>query len=104
MKTMTIEELHQATQNLKKTDLVLDVRTPGEFAEGHIPGAKNIPVDQVMHHAAELNQFSNVYVYCRSGGRVTAAYNILSSLGVKNLICVDDGGFPDWAEAGYQIE
>ncbi len=104
MKTMTIEELHAATQTLSPNDLILDVRTPGEFAAGHVPKAKNIPVDQVMKHVEELKKFSKVYMYCRSGGRVTLAHQILSSMGLNNLVCVDDGGFPDWAEAGYTIE
>ena len=104
MKTITIPELHHAVQSLKNQDLILDVRTPGEFAAGHIPKAKNIPVDQVMNHASELKQYASVYVYCRSGGRVTACSGILAPMGVTNLICVDDGGFPDWEEAGYPVE
>ena len=101
---MTIPELHEAVNSLSKNDLLLDVRTPQEFAEGHIPKAKNIPVDQVMNHVAELNQYSSIYIYCRSGGRVVAACNILAPLGVKNLVAIDAGGYPDWAAAGYPTE
>ena len=104
MKTITLSELHDATKSLGKDDLILDVRTPGEFAAGHVPKAKNIPVDQVMNFAEELKKYSNIYVYCRSGGRVTTSYNMLAPLGVKNLICVHQGGFPDWADAGSPIE
>jgi len=104
MKTITISELHDATKSLTSNDLILDVRTPGEFAAGRVPNAKNIPVDQVMKHAEELKKYSSVYVYCLAGGRVVATYNLLAPFGVKNLICVDEGGFPDWAEAGYPIE
>jgi rhodanese-related sulfurtransferase len=58
----------------------------------------------VVSHAKELAQYSSVYVYCLAGGRVVASYNMLAPLGVKNLICVDDGGFPDWEDAGYPVE
>lgn len=104
MKTMSIPELHEAIKTISKNDLILDVRTPMEFAAGHIPGAKNIPVDQVMNHTAELSRYASIYVYCRSGGRVMTACSILFPMGVKNLIAVDDGGFPDWEDAGYPTE
>jgi len=104
MKTISISELHDASKSLQSTDLILDVRTPLEFAQGHIPQSKNIPVDQVAHHADELKKHSAVYIYCKVGGRASVGYEILSSLGVKNIICVDDGGFPDWASSGYPVE
>lgn len=101
VKTISIPDLHEASKSLSDRDLILDVRTPQEFAAGHIPRAKNIPVDQVANHAKELMQYSTIYLYCRSGGRVVVSQKILAALGVKNLICVDEGGFPDWATAGY---
>jgi rhodanese-related sulfurtransferase len=104
MKSMTIPELHEALKSISKKDLILDVRTPQEFAAGHIPNAKNIPVDQVMNHAAELTRFETIYIYCRSGGRVMTACSILAPMGVKNMIAVDDGGFPDWEDLGYPTE
>jgi rhodanese-related sulfurtransferase len=104
MKTLTIPQLHEVSKSLQSTDLILDVRTPGEFAAGHIPKAKNIPVDQVMNHVTELMQYKNVYIYCRSGGRVSTAWSILDSLGLNNMVCVDDGGYPDWADAGFPSE
>jgi phage shock protein E len=49
---------------------VLDVRTPGEFAEGHVPGAVNIPYDQVAARSAELGSKQKPLVlYCRTGRR-----------------------------------
>ncbi len=102
MKTMTIPELHEAAKSFSKTDLILDVRTPQEFAAGHIPGAKLIPYDQVMNHVNELKQYSAIYVYCRMGGRAYAACEILEALQLSNLVCIDEGGYPDWAAAGYR--
>lgn len=104
MKTMTIQQLFEAIQNMKQKDLILDVRTPGEFAAGHIPKAKNIPVDQVMKHVTELMQYETIYIYCRSGGRADTSWRILDSMGIKNMVCIDEGGFPDWLDLGYPVE
>ena len=58
MKTLSMHELNESLKNLSPQDLILDVRTPEEFAEGHVPGAANIPVDQVIGHAGELKKIS----------------------------------------------
>ena len=102
MKTLSIPELHETFLNPKNGELILDVRTPGEFSQGHVPGSKNIPFDLVMNHAEELKTYQTVYIYCRSGGRAVTAFQILETLGLKNLSIVADGGFPDWVDAGYK--
>jgi phage shock protein E len=104
MKTMTIPEFYEATKSLSQKDLILDVRTPMEFAGGHVPHARNIPVDQVMRHVNDLMQFETLYIYCRSGGRADTTWSILDSMGIKNLVCISEGGFPDWQDAGYPVE
>ncbi len=104
MKTMTIAELHDASKSFTKSDLILDVRTPMEFSAGHIPQAHNIPVDQVMKHVNELMQYQTLYIYCRAGARADTAWSILDSLGIKNMVCINEGGFPDWLDAGYPVE
>ena len=104
MKTMTIPELFEASKTFSKDDLILDVRTPMEFSGGHIPHARNIPFDQVMKHVNEIMQFKTIYIYCRSGGRADTAWSILDSLGIRNMVCVSEGGFPDWHAAGYPVE
>ncbi len=87
--------------SLKNNELILDVRTAAEFAQGHVTGAKNIPVDRVMNHADELKKYDALYVYCAAGMRSQTACQILSSLGLTNLVCIDDGGYADWEEAGF---
>jgi phage shock protein E len=104
MKTLSMSELNETLKTLSQDDLILDVRTVREFSEGHVPGAANIPVDQVMGHANELKKFKNIYIYCKAGMRAEMACEILSSMGLQNLSCVADGGFPDWAQAGFEIE
>jgi rhodanese-related sulfurtransferase len=104
MKFMTIPELHSSLQSTTPSTLILDVRTPGEFAEGRVPGARNIPVDVVMKHHEEIRSFQTVYIYCRAGARAQMAGQMLEIQGLKNLVCVDEGGFPDWEDAGYPVE
>ena len=101
---MTIADLHVTHSKLKPSELVLDVRTPAEFNQGHIPGAQNIPVDRVVNHVQELKNFETLYVYCKMGGRAVMACEILEAMGAKNLYCIDDGGFPNWQESGYPVE
>jgi rhodanese-related sulfurtransferase len=62
---------------------VLDVRTPGEFSQGHVKGAVNIPVDQLGLRLAELGEPGGtpVIVYCRSGMRSRRASSILRTAG-----------------------
>ena len=104
MKSITLPELNESLKALTPSQLILDVRTPKEFSEGHVPHAKNIPVDQVMNHLGELSKFSEILVYCKMGGRAYTACEILESLGLKNLSCVDEEGFPAWKEMGFPVE
>ena len=78
--------------------LVLDVRSPEEFAQGHVPGAKNIPHDQVARRAAELGPPSTpIVVYCKSGRRSAAAIEALKGLGYDRLW--NAGGYAGWGKA-----
>lgn len=66
--------------------LIVDVRTPGEFAGGAYPGAINIPLDEVQNRVSEFGTFDReITVYCASGGRSGYAQRILTQLGFKNL-------------------
>ena len=67
--------------------LILDVRTPEEFAAGHIPGAVNIPHDQIAARLGELEtaKSKDIVVYCRTGRRSSLALDILQANGFKQL-------------------
>lgn len=86
--------------------VVLDVRTPGEYAEGHIKGTDyNIDVlDGGFTKAAlaVLPKDRSVALYCRSGNRSKSAARILAEQGYKVLEL--DSGFRGWASAGKPIE
>ncbi len=74
----------------EKTCLI-DVRTVEEFAEGHVPGSINIPVDQIEGIANSIPaRDSTLLIYCRSGNRTVAAARILRDLGYKAIF--DLGG------------
>lgn len=83
---------------------LLDVRTPEEYAEGHIAGAVNIDVqsDDFQQLAEkELSKDATILVYCRSGRRSLHAAEILTRLGyrVVNL----KGGILDWQDSGLPV-
>jgi rhodanese-related sulfurtransferase len=71
---------------VEKGATLVDVRTPGEFAAGHIDGAMNIPVDVLGGRSRELpDKDAPIVVYCRSGARSGRAAKILSSNGYTNV-------------------
>lgn len=64
---------------------VLDVRTPEEYVAGHVPGAVNIPHDQVAARLAEVPKDKDVVLYCRSGRRAAMAAEVLAGNGYAHL-------------------
>lgn len=104
MKTIHMKDLYTETQSMKNDEVVLDVRSPEEYKEGHIPGSINIPVDQVLTKKDDLKKYSRIFIHCKAGGRASAAYQALASSGLSNLVCVAGSGMPDWAKAGYPVE
>ncbi len=84
---------------------ILDVRTPEEFAGGHIAGAINIPVTELKARASELGieASDELVVYCRTGRRAAIAEATLSELGYTNLRDLD-GHIKGWQEAGHPLE
>jgi rhodanese-related sulfurtransferase len=74
---------------------LLDVRTPGEFAGGHLPGALNVPLDQLDARAPELARDpAPVVVYCASGMRSAQAKRVLKGAGLAEVH--DLGGMGRW--------
>src|SRR5512134_2665749 len=65
--------------------VVLDVRTPDEYVAGHVPGAVNIPHDQVAARLAEVPKDKDVVIYCRSGRRTGLAAELLAANGYSRL-------------------
>ncbi len=64
--------------------IVLDVRTKGEYASGHVKGSKHIPLDQVGSRMEEIKSWNKpVVAVCASGGRSGAATNAMKSAGIE---------------------
>jgi rhodanese-related sulfurtransferase len=104
MKTTSMGQLGEIYENLPEGEIILDVRTSEEFAEGHIPGSTNVPHDQLLPAVADLKTKSTIYIHCKAGGRAQAAFQTLTDAGISSLVCVADGGFKDWAQAGLPVE
>lgn len=72
----------------------VDVRTPEEYAGGHVPGAINIPLDEIQNRLDEFKDMPKpVVAYCRSGARSGMATSILKGAGVEDVI--NGGGISD---------
>jgi rhodanese-related sulfurtransferase len=84
---------------------LVDVRTTGEFAGGHAPGAINIPLDQLESRLSELEpqKGDTIYLICASGRRSAAAQELLASKGFSSPVNVT-GGTNGWKAAGYPVE
>lgn len=82
---------------------VIDVREPHEYAAGHVPGAKLIPVNSVLQRASELPQGTPIVFICAKGQRSALACEMAAALGFKDLYNVE-GGTEAWIEAGHPVE
>jgi len=101
-------DVHHAYQHWRQGEhaaipfLMLDVRTPEEYAQGHIAGATLIPVQELEQRLAEVPKDRQVYVYCRSGVRSARASAMLFKAGYTNIENVT-GGIRAWQAAGYPV-
>jgi hydroxyacylglutathione hydrolase len=82
---------------------ILDVRAPDEYAEGHIPGSRNIPLYELRERLGEVPDDRPVAVYCGSGTRSAIAASILSAQGGRRAIDMHDG-FDGWQQQGGAVE
>ena len=97
-----VEDIDVATLSSRidagQVPILVDVRTPGEFAEGHIPGLKGVD------YLSELEEYRGgpVTLVCRSGGRSAKAAEQLAGLGFATVNV--EGGTLAWIEAGKPVE
>ena len=92
-------------EQITKADVItLDVRTPGEFAEGHIAGAINIDVEGGTFETeiAKLDKTKSYSVYCQSGRRSLIAVDKMSASGFEKLSNLDNG-INDWITNGLLL-
>ncbi len=103
MQNISIDELHDLLDELTEKDLILDVRSPAEFNEGHIEGAQNTDHEEVGSIADDLKKYKTVYVHCKMGGRAKIASETLTNSGLDNVVCVGKEGMQRWTEMGWPI-
>ncbi|MEN9901854.1 MAG: hypothetical protein RL651_518 [Pseudomonadota bacterium] len=96
-----------ALASLKKQPLVLDVREPEEFQQGHLPSATNIPRGMLEFRMSQdpllMERQRNILLYCKTSGRAALAANSLKQLGFSNVQSIA-GGFDAWCAAGLPTE
>lgn len=103
---VTHADARQAAQLVTKTNVVvLDIRTPGEFASGHIAGAMNLDflAGDFSGKLAKLDREKTYVVHCGTGRRSTNCLPQLARLGFTNVVHLD-GGFKAWQAAGQPVE
>ncbi|GEM_PF-604976 len=101
-KVIDVDTLHS---ELKQVAILVDVRTAGEYGGGHVPGAVNIPLQELPKRLDELSAYRGstpVYVICQSGGRSRSAASQLSAAGY-DVVDVQ-GGTGAWKARGYPFE
>jgi rhodanese-related sulfurtransferase len=77
---------------------VIDVRTPVEFAEVHVPQARNVPLDELKPSVLQFSKDQPVYLLCRSGQRATKAAEKFAKEGFLQPVVVE-GGTLAWIDA-----
>jgi phage shock protein E len=82
---------------------LIDVRTPAEFASGHLKNAKNINYasDNFPEEMSKLDHTKALYIYCAAGGRSSKAVPVLEQLGFKQIFDLE-GGINAWKTAGKE--
>lgn len=99
---MTVREI--SLDELRGRDgeaVVLDVRSAEEYAQGHVPGAVNLPLDD-LPQAAPRFAGQDVVTVCQAGGRSAQAAQVLEAAGVRAWSLT--GGTQAWEQAGHPVE
>jgi rhodanese-related sulfurtransferase len=88
---------------LQKGAVFIDVRTPAEWDQGHIPGSTLIPLDVLPDRLNDVPHNRDVVVLCRTGHRSAEGAAILRQAGYSRITCLS-GGLQAWVAAGYPVE
>jgi rhodanese-related sulfurtransferase len=115
---MMVVSLFAQAQSVKKLDpqnfdkklkeskeaILIDVRTPGEFAQGHLVNALSIDIyaNDFKSRVAKLDKTKPVFVYCKAGSRSGSAVDIMEDMGFKEIYDLS-GGIISWQEANKPI-
>jgi rhodanese-related sulfurtransferase len=100
--SISAAELH-ARRESGAAPVVIDVRTPEEYASGHIPGAVNVPFDQVAQRIDEIDAPHGVALYCMIGPRARKGESALLAAGYDKVFHLE-GGLAAWQAAELPVE
>jgi rhodanese-related sulfurtransferase len=102
--TISVDAAAAITENPPDGLVVLDVRTPEEFAEGHLEGAvlADFYAADFAEQLAALDTDVPYLVYCRSGNRSGQALGVMEQLGFTSVVDID-GGIVAWTDAGLPV-
>lgn len=96
----------EAAQALAGADLLIDVREPDEYRQGHLPGAVNMPRGllefQLGSNPACQSAELNVLLYCKTSGRAALAACAMQDMGYRNVRSIA-GGYDAWVAAGQPV-
>ncbi len=100
VESITAKELHQKQNGI----VLIDVRTPEEFADGYIKNAKNINFydDSFMNKINKLDKKQPVYIYCKKGGRSAKAAQKLKAAGFEKVYDLE-GGISQWKDDNFEL-
>jgi rhodanese-related sulfurtransferase len=106
MKHISVHAFKQVLSAEEHNDSVafINVCSPTEYAESHIAGVENIPLDSITTRTTELKDKQTIYVHCRSGNRSKRAIQTLASLGVTAELVNVEGGLLAWDDAGFDTQ
>lgn len=90
---VSVDEALRLWQN--KEAIIIDVRTPAEYRDGHIPGVTNIPLDELEQRMNEVPKDKKVVLICRTGNRSAQGTKLLRSKGLSNVFN-STGGMSTW--------
>lgn len=102
-KRATVLEVTQLINRGKS--IIVDVRSPEEFATGHLPDAKNIPLAELSKRIAELEKFKTrtIVVVCQKGSRSATAVGLLNKAGFTEATSLE-GGIDEWNKQGLPLK
>lgn len=100
MSTTNVAELKQRHEQGEPLQLI-DVRSPSEFEAGHLPGAINIPMDQIRARLTDVDIRRPIVLVCQSGRRAAITAEMLKPLGHDVLVL--EGGTVAWRQAGHPV-
>ena len=96
-------DVHEAQRRLAEGRAILiDVRELEEVTAAHVPGARHIPLAQLLQNTSDLPNDKELLLFCRSGNRSELATDLLTRKGLNNIVNVK-GGIIAWHQAGLPI-